>query len=168
HDIELSVWKGQRLGERVFKNNLDAGLSSLLGRPGDHLGRCIQSVNRARRTDISFSGNRKSTCAATYIQNRLARFKVRQTKHLLSKGRLVAERYQPDEKIVANGRVQEQAGLAGCFIPLRDRRHIILLVRSLAWRRFSLNATRCEGMNNSLKMDICSLCSVGYKSALGE
>src|SRR3977135_3806665 len=43
HGVELSAGKRQRLGGRILEGNLDAGLSGLLLRPGNHLRRCVDA-----------------------------------------------------------------------------------------------------------------------------
>src|SRR5262245_15482439 len=97
HHIELSVGKGQRLGERFFENDLDTGLYRFPPCPCNHLRRSVQPVDRACWPDLSFRSNGKSSRAAAHVQNRLARFKMRQAKHLLTKGTLSPERYHPDQ-----------------------------------------------------------------------
>src|SRR5262245_55433678 len=92
HDVKLSVGKRQRLGEPFFENDFDAGLFRFLLRPRNHLRRGIDPVDRACCPDLPFGSNGQGSCAAADVQNRLARFKVRQPKHLLTKGPLSPER----------------------------------------------------------------------------
>src|SRR5215510_12516423 len=82
YNVELSVGKRQRLGNPIFEDNLDAGLSRLLTRPGNHLRRRVDPVHCARGPDMPFGCDCKGSCPTAYIQDRLARFKVRQAEHL--------------------------------------------------------------------------------------
>lgn len=126
YSVELSVGKRQRLGKPILEDNLDAGLSRLLTRPGNHLRRRVDPVHRARGPDVPFGCDRKGSCPAAHIQDRLARFEARQAEHLLTKDPLPTERYQPDQEIIAGRPVQEQASRAGLWIPIRHLRDSIL------------------------------------------
>jgi hypothetical protein len=103
----VSVGKRQRLGDPIFEDNLDTGLSRLFIRPGKHLWRSVDPVHHARRPDMPFGCNGKGSCSAAHIQDRLARLKARQAENLLAKGLLPTKGQEPNQEIITSGRMQD-------------------------------------------------------------
>src|SRR5262245_27538671 len=67
HGIELPVGKRQRLCERLFEHDFDAGPSRLLLCARDHLRRRFNAVDCAGWPNLPFSGNSQTSRAASHV-----------------------------------------------------------------------------------------------------
>src|SRR5262245_13621665 len=129
-----------------FLKTISSRFSPLRVRPGDHLGRRIDSLDAAGRPDALFRGDSKCSCSATHIQDRLARLEPRKIEHPLPERTLAPAHQKPSQNVVKARGMKDDTAASRARMPLLNRvDHGLLLAFT----------------NRSLELDICSLSSVG-------
>jgi hypothetical protein len=101
--VELTVGERKLLDDRGAEGDIGARFLRLTSGAGDHLGRCVDTVNVAGRADAALRRDRECSSSASDVEHRLAGFEGRELDQAVAEGALAATREQPDHEVVEAG-----------------------------------------------------------------